>query len=137
MGLLVAASVAHVPVTDSDAGELEMVALTALDAVAHGHGTRREWDSIARCLNHSWTLARQGIGGEAIPTLVRAQDGMRRAVPRYDRIGKFGLDGDGLRDVRAALSLWGGQLRISTIGEVDAATRVIEREYLKNTERRA
>lgn len=137
ISLLMGAVTAHIPVTESDAGELEMVAFTALDAVTHGHGTSREWDCLSRCLNQSWTLAHQGIGAESIPMLTCAQDGMRRAVPRYDATGKFGLDGDALRDIRLALLHWGQQLRLSTIGEVDAATRAIQREYHKHPERRA
>ncbi len=137
LNVLIAASIAHEPLDDGDAGEFELIVLSALEAVTHGHGTRREWDSIANALNQAWTLAHNGIGAEMIPTLSAAQDGMRRAVPRFDRTGKVALDGDALRDVRHALTLWGQQLRMCTIGEVDAATRLVQREYWKRPETRA
>ncbi|WP_150587017.1 hypothetical protein [Pandoraea communis] len=124
------ASIAREPVTDEYAGELEMVVLSAFDAVVvHGHGTRREWDCLARALNHSWVLASNGIGAEAAPVLERAKEAMRRARDRFTNGGRIGFDGEGNRDLRAALDLWGEQLRMCTVGEVDAATRAVEKHY--------
>lgn len=65
---LASAAVADMAMTDEDAGELEMVVLTALEVVAKGQGTPNEWNSIARAINHSWTLAKGGIGPEVMPT---------------------------------------------------------------------
>jgi hypothetical protein len=51
---LTRAAVARVSMSNGDAGELELVVLTALDAIAHGKGTPDEWNSLARGINHSW-----------------------------------------------------------------------------------
>ena len=126
---LTRAGVARLPMEEGDAGELELVVLSALEAISHGHGTPNEWNSVARAINHSWTLANQGIGSEVIGPLAEAEDAMRRAGDRFYKVGKVALDGDGLRAVREAIELWGQQLRICTVGEVDAATRLVEREY--------
>ncbi|AHN77417.1 hypothetical protein DA70_09655 [Pandoraea pnomenusa] len=107
-----------------------MVVLSAFDAVVvHGLGTRREWDCLARALNHSWVLASNGIGAEASPVLLRAQEAMRRARDRFRTAGRIGFDGDGNQALRTALDLWGEQLRMCTVGEVDAATRAVEKHY--------
>lgn len=128
--LVMRAAIAREPVTDEHAGELEMVVLSAFDAVVvHGLGTRREWDCLARALNHSWVLASNGIGVEATPVLQQAKEAMRRARDRFGSTGRIGFDGDGNRALRAALDLWGKQLRMCTVGEVDAATRAVERHY--------
>ena len=128
--LVMRAAIAREPVTEEYAGELEIVALTAFDAVViHGQGSRREWDCLARTLNHAWVLASNGIGAEATQVLERAQAAMRRARDRFKAAGRVGFDGDGNRDLRAALDVWGRQLRLCTVGEVDAATRAVEKYY--------
>lgn len=108
---------------------LEMTALTAIAAIANGAGTTAEWDSIAKAINHGWTLANAQIGPEAMPILQKAEQAMRRVAARYRVSGKIGFDGQGLQDVRDAIAIWGEQIRISKIGEIDAATRAVEREY--------
>lgn len=131
--LLSRAGISSEPVTDQYAGELEMIALTALESVVRGTGTTREWDCLARCINQSWTLAHNEIGSEVIPTLHAANDAMKRMAKRFKAGQPMGFDGEGLTAVRRALEIWGDQLRISTIGEVDAATRVVEKHYAEVT----
>jgi len=129
ISLLMGAQIAKEPMTDDDASELEMAVLTALDMVAHGHGTTREWDSLARCLNQAWTLAHNGTGPEMIPMLMEAQDAMRRMAKRYRETGKVVFDGAGLQSVREAIAKWGEQIRICTVGEIHAATTVVAKHY--------
>ena len=122
-------AVSSISMTEEDAGELEVVVLTALEEMRKGTGTPNEWNSVARGINHAWTLAKNGIGEQALPAIDDAEAAMRRAEKRYYDTGRLLLDGDGLRAVRLALDLWGQQLRLSTVGEVDAATRAVERKY--------
>lgn len=129
ISLLMGAQIAKDPMTDSDAGELELVVLAALDAVTRGHGTTREWDALARCLNQAWTLAHNGVGAEAIPVLRRAQDAMRRVAARFKQTDKVVFDGEGLKQVREAIDVWGQQIRISTVGEIAESARVVAKHY--------
>ncbi|MBK5571789.1 hypothetical protein, partial [Ensifer sp. SSB1] len=88
-----------------------------------------EWNSIAGGINHAWTLADQGIGAEAAPVIDAAEAGMRRVQERYRKTKSLTLDAQGLVDVRDALYLWGRQLRMCTVGEVDRATRLVHSKY--------
>ncbi len=126
---MIRCSISGESMTEEYVGELELIALTALDSVTKGHGTRRDWDCLARCLNQSFVLANNGIGPEAKELLEDAQKAMLRTKDRFHQKGKIILDGDGLLSIRKALSIWSDQLRISKVGEVDSATRLVEKHY--------
>jgi hypothetical protein len=129
---LMGAHVAKQQMTDDDAGTLEIAAYTALDTITRGHGGKPQWDLIARCLNQSWLMAKNGIAPEVLETFNESHRAMRRMVPMFNETGKveFVSQAD-QRVVEEALSLWGAQLRMSSIGEVDSATRIIEKEFWK------
>lgn len=132
------AKILREPVNDDFAGSLEIIVLSALDTVMRGYGTRSEWDSIANALNQSWLLCSGGIGPEGVPVLEVAQEAMKRMVPRFEQTGRleFGSDDD-LHAVEDGLSIWSQQMRMVTIGEMDAATRAVEKHYWKTPEKRA
>lgn len=125
-------------VNDAFAGEFEMAALTALDTVTRGYGAKPQWDTLANCLNQAWLFAKGGLGAEALETFNAAHEAMRRMIPGYEATGKlqFASHADQTA-VEEAIALWGQQLRMATIGEVDSATKIVEREYWKHSERRA
>lgn len=126
------------PVDEQFAAPLEIAAYTALDTITRGHGGKNQWDLVARCLNTSWIFAKGGLGHEAMEVLDASHAAMRRMIPRFEKTGQvaFASDAD-QKIVEEALAIWGQQLRLATIGEVDAATRFVEREYWKHAERRA
>jgi hypothetical protein len=134
---LMAAKVEKEPVTDEYAAVLEIRAYTALDAITRGHGGKPQWDLIARCLNQAWLFAKGGLGAEVKDVLDASHEAMRRMIPHFDRTGQvaFACEID-RKKVEEALSLWGAQLRMANIGEVDVATQIIEREYWAHVERR-
>lgn len=126
------------PVSEEFAAEFEMAALTALDAVTRGYGNKSSWDMLANCLNHGWLMARAGIGHEAREMFNAAHEAMRRTVPGFDATGRINfVSASDQRIVEQALAAWSQQLRLATMGEIDAATRVVEREYYRTPERRA
>lgn len=132
------AKILREPVNDDFAGSLEIIVLSALDTVMRGYGTRSEWDSIANALNQSWFLASAGVGAEGIPVLEAALDAMKRTLPVFDATGKIEfVTTNDLRLVEEALSVWSGQLRLVSIGELDATTRLVEKHYWKTPEKRA
>jgi hypothetical protein len=125
-------------VNEAFAGEFEMAALTSLDAVTRGYGQKSQWDTLANCLNQAWLFAKGGLGAEALDTFDAAHEAMRRMIPGYEATGKLGFVSHADQvAVEEAIALWGQQLRMATIGEVDAATKIVEREYWKHAERRA
>lgn len=120
------------PVTTKEVDQFRIAVLGALDGIARGTGTAKEWNSLASALRHAYTLAHDGTGEEIMPTLIVANDGMLRARERFERTGRMGFDGAALRDIREALNLWFEQLLLCNIGEVDAATRFVGNEYQVN-----
>jgi hypothetical protein len=132
------ARVERSPVAEAFASEFEMAALTSLDAVTRGHGTKSQWDTLANCLNHGWLLAKGGIGFEAQPAFASAQEAMRRMIPEFDRSGRvvFASTADRVI-VEHALANWSQQIRMATVGEIHDATMVVEKLYWREPERRA
>lgn len=128
-------SVRQQPVDDEFASPLEIAAYTALDTITRGHGGKSQWDLLARCLNQSWLLAKGGLGAEAKEALDASHEAMRRMIPGFNETGRvaFASEAD-QKLVEEALGLWGQQLRMAKIGEIDAATKVVEREYWKTRE---
>lgn len=134
---LMGAKVAKQEMTDGDAGELEIAAYAALDTITRGYGGKPQWDLLARCLNQAWLFAKGGLGPEAKETLDASHAAMRRMIPLFDKTGQVAFVSEAdQKTVEEALDLWGAQLRMATIGEVDAASRIVEREYWKYEERR-
>lgn len=122
-------------VTADFTDELEIAALAAIDAVAHGHGTKDQWDTLANCLNHGWLLAKAGLGAEARETFNEAHEAMRRMVPVYHQTGKLTFQSnDDQMAIKYAIALWIEQLKIITIGELAGAMQVVEENYWKHRE---
>jgi len=122
-------------VTEDFSDEFEMVALAALDAITRGHGTKDQWDVLANSLNHGWLLARAGLGSEARDLFDDAHEAMRRMIPTYHETGKLVfVSAVDQSTVEQAISTWIEQLKIITIGEMNAALAVVEREYWKHRE---
>jgi hypothetical protein len=134
---LMGAKVAKEPVDDEFAAPLEIAAYTALDTITRGHGAKHQWDLLARCLNQAWLLSKGGLGPEAKAALDASHEAMRRMIPHFDKTGEvaFASEAD-QKLVEEALSLWSQQLRMATIGQIDSATQIVEREYWKYEERR-
>ena len=126
------------PVDDEFAAPLEIAAYTALDTITRGHGGKSQWDLLARCLNQAWLLCRGGLGFEAKAALDEAHEAMRRMIPHFEKTGQvaFASVAD-QKLVEQALVLWGEQLRMANIGQIDQASRIVDREYWKHAERRA
>ena len=94
-------------VTADFTDELEIAALAAIDAVARGHGTKDQWDTLANCLNHGWLLAKAGLGAEAQETFNDAHEAMRRMVPGDHQTGKPPFQSKPAQEsVEPAISLW-------------------------------
>jgi hypothetical protein len=132
---LMAAQVAKQEVVDDDVDEMELPVLAAIECIAKGHGTVSHWNEIAHAINQSWILCTErGIGEEAKPYLLVAQDAMKRIAKRYQDTGRFGFDALGLEAVRRVVEIWSTQLTMCTLGEVHAAGEVADRHFWKTPE---
>jgi hypothetical protein len=132
---LMAAQVAKQEVSEDDVDDLEIGVLAAIECISKGYGTVSHWNEIAHVINQSWILCTErGIGEEAKPYLLVAQDGMKRMAKRFKETGKFAFDGLGLEAVRRVIEIWSTQLTMCTLGEVHAAGEVADRHFWKTPE---
>ena len=88
---------------DSSLNKLRLCELTAIDAMTKGMGTPHDWRWIADVLNIAETMAKNGIGPEVLEHCEKAQEALLEAKQRYDKTGKMGLSGAGIRAVK---DLW-------------------------------
>lgn len=99
----------------------------SLKSLLTGHGTEQGWCTVSSALNTALILAERGISGGAVPTIQLAQDAMMRARERAQRIGKWGLDGDGIRVTQAALLTFDEQVSRATREKLTAALTEVRR----------
>ena len=66
-------------------------------------GTPHDWRWIADVLNIAETMAKHGIGPEVLPYCENAQKALLEAKERYDKTGKMGLSGPGIKTIK---ELW-------------------------------
>lgn len=127
---LMGAMIAKEPIRDDEIGRLEIAVLAAIDCIAKGYGTGDHWDVIAKAINESWIFATEaGNGEEAKPHLMVAQECMTRMKNRFLETGKMAFDGLALEAVRRSVELWRDQLKMSTLGELTAASDVVQRHF--------
>lgn len=79
---------------------LQLRELSAVESITHGRGTLQDWRDLADVVNLCETAARMGIGPEALPACIKAQDSLIQAAKRYEDTSKIGLSGDGITALR-------------------------------------
>lgn len=79
---------------------LRLRELEAIEAFRNGTATLQDWHDLAALLNLCETMARDGIGAEALPTCLQAQDALIEAAKRFERTGRMGTTGPGLKALR-------------------------------------
>lgn len=127
---LMAAHVSHQDITESDIDEMELPVLAAIECIAKGRGTVAHYDEIAHIINQSWILCTErGVGEEAKPYLLVAQDGMNRLAARYKKTGKISFDALCLEAVRRVVELWHDQLLLCNVAEVYKAGEIADKHF--------
>jgi hypothetical protein len=82
--------------------KLRMVELSAIEAFRTGKATRQEWCDLADLLNISETMARDGIGPEALEPCMRAQEALGEAHRRLHEHGRLAMTGPEIQALREA-----------------------------------
>lgn len=77
--------------------------LSSLEAVVNGHGGLQEWWDLTASLNLCETMARHGIGPEALPDCEQAQIELRNTAKRYEASKTMGFTGIGITAIRNML----------------------------------
>lgn len=83
-----------------DLDQLLIRELSSLDAFTTGCATIKHWHDLAAVNNLAQTLAGKGIGIEVMEVAHRAETALIDAADRFQRTGKFGLTGEGIKAIR-------------------------------------
>jgi len=89
----------------SDLDQLLIRELSSLDAFTTGCATLKHWQDLAAVNNLAQTLAGKGIGIEVMEVAHRAETALTDAADRFQRTGKFGLTGEGIKAIRELIEL--------------------------------
>lgn len=79
---------------------LRLCELAAIDAMTKGMGTVEDWRWLADFMNIGETMGKAGIGPEILPYCKEAQDALHEAATRYEKTGKMGLSGSGIKAIK-------------------------------------
>lgn len=74
--------------------------LVAIESFRSGHAEVADWILISEICNLTESMAKDGIGPEALEAVKRAEDALIDAHGRYVRTGKMGTTGQGLTAFR-------------------------------------
>jgi hypothetical protein len=97
----VAHAIAGAAISDGAAlDKLRLCELSAIDAMTKGMGTTGDWRWLADVLNIAETMGKSGIGPEVLPYCEEAQKALLEAAERYQKTGKMGLSGQGIRAIK-------------------------------------
>jgi hypothetical protein len=86
--------------TKQELDGLRIRELAAIEAFRNGTAGLQDWHDLAALLNLCETMAREGIGLEALPTCMEAQTTLIEAAKRFERTGRMGTTGAGLQALR-------------------------------------
>ena len=76
--------------------------LKAMQAFRDGHATRGDWDQLRLMLLMAFTMAKNGVGPEALPSCRTAWTELLAAKRRSDEGAHLGLTGQGITAMREA-----------------------------------
>lgn len=79
------------PIRGKDLEDLRRVEGKALDALANGTATKRDWERIAEVFNIAECMARDGLGIELIPITAQAQVYLCEAFVKSKESGQWHL----------------------------------------------
>jgi hypothetical protein len=74
--------------------------LASLDDFTHGRAHINQWADMSRVVNLCETMARDGIGAEALDAFQKAQETLLEAAVRFEKTGRMGLSGLGIQALR-------------------------------------
>ena len=87
---------------DAKLDKLRVLELSAIEAISKGQGTPADMAAMRDMVNLAETMARGGVGPEALAPTEAAQAELASMVERYNRTGRVGATGPGLELLREA-----------------------------------
>ena len=89
--------------TDDCLQQLKDKEQAAIDAMRSGAATVYTWQELVDMNNICQTMARNGIGVEALPDCMMAEIELKNAAKRFEATGKMLLTGVGLKSIQEVL----------------------------------
>lgn len=80
--------------------KLRLGELSSIEAFRIGKATKEDWHTINDMANISETMARNGLGIEALEAAELAHEHLKDAFDRFKRTGKLGISGPALQAFR-------------------------------------
>lgn len=99
--------------------DIKLSTRLALQTMISGDSTDTDWGMITSSINLALILAEQGYGIEHENVFIRAQEALVRSHIRGTRTGKWRFDGEGLQDIRDAITLHEEQCDIVSMGDIE------------------
>lgn len=84
----------------ADLDKLLVRELSALDDMTHGRASLQQWHDLVNAVNLCETLAREGVGAEAMQSCEDAQEALIEAARRFQHSKRMGLSGVGIKAMR-------------------------------------
>lgn len=104
---------------DSLLNQLRARELAAIEAFRTGSATVQEWSDITGMLNICETMARNGIGPEALDACAKAEQELIAAGKRYESTRRMATSGPGLQAFRDVYQYHDLQRQSVSRGEYD------------------
>jgi len=99
--------------------KLRIRELSAIEAFRSGRAGLQEWSDVTAMLNLAETMAKGGVGPEALQSCTTMQEELIAAAKRFERTGKMGVSGIGLATMRDLYEFHDLQRQSITRGEYD------------------
>ena len=101
----------------------------SLECLRKGEATRLDIDTIIGAFNIAEALARMKIGDDYAKEIKAGQDALLDVAKRgVDRDDKFVLKAAEMQAINLTMEVHDAQLEITTIGELEQAMKIVEKE---------
>ena len=92
------------PFTADELVQLKIPPRVAFESLRRGHGTEFDFHTLAGVANNTLICA-ESIHPDCVAVAQKAQDALMRVLERANRLGKWGLDSAGLKDLPPVLEM--------------------------------
>ena len=89
--------------TDEQLDQLKSMEIKAIEDMRTGKADLNTWQKLVDMNNICQTMARNGLGHEAMPDCIMAEIELKQAAKRFEKTGSMLLTGTGLRAINEVL----------------------------------
>lgn len=109
--------------SEAKRNKLLMTELMSIEAFTKGCAGLQEWYDLVAACNIAQILAEQGVGKDAMPDLLKAEQALIDAASRLEKTGKLGLTGPGIQALREMVEWHDAQRAAIPLSQYEAAIK--------------